>query len=154
MTRDEELAALRARIEQLEKANKPLDWAALDREAALWRDQMHQASEARMARFSNFSREDLRAFEAATPTETCRDLWQHGTTPSPSGAGVSGQVTKVSRNAGLPGSNTGGWGREIPLGPQPGINHIDRLMAAEDMEFRRQRMLEEAQRQAMLKDQT
>lgn len=50
---------------------------------------------------------------------------------SPSQAGASGQVTKVSSNAGLVGSNSG-WRRETPLGPAPHISHVDRLMDAAD----------------------
>jgi hypothetical protein len=127
---DDELAELKAaqaqmaaRIAELEAKEKPpKSLAELDREAALWRDEMHQASEARMSRFSNFSREQLRAFEAATPPDTCRDLVQHGTVQSPSAAGTSGVITSVSRNPGFGGN---GWREATPLGPQPGIGLID-----------------------------
>jgi hypothetical protein len=54
-------------------------------------------------------------------------------------------------NVRVGGGNTSGWAREIPLGPQPGIGYIDRMMMAEDLEFRRQRIQEAAQQQAMQK---
>ena len=60
----------------------------------------------------------------------------------PSSAGTSGQVGRVSANPGIPGSNTSGWLRETPISPPPGIHHIDRMMAHEDIEFRRQRIAE------------
>jgi hypothetical protein len=69
------------------------------------------------------------------PTDFIQDIRKdHQNAPrGPSQAGASGQITKVSSNAGLPGTvNTGGWREPPPLGPQPGINHVDRLMDAAD----------------------
>jgi hypothetical protein len=114
MTDKDEIAALKARVEELEARAKPSPPRDLEREAREWADQMHQAREARMSQASAFSREDLRAFEAACSTADLRDIVQHGTIPGPSGAGASGQITKVSNSPGLPGSNTGGWARETP----------------------------------------
>ena len=93
-----------------------------EREAREWADQMHQLREGRMSQFSAFSREDLRAMEAACPSDTVRDLVQHGTVQSPSGAGVSGTITRVSNNPGIGGT---GWRDATPIGPPPGINLID-----------------------------
>jgi hypothetical protein len=151
MTDSTEIDDLKRELAQVKAAMKPHDPAAMEREVREWRDKVHKMREAHMAHASNFSNEDLRAMEAACSTRDIQDIVKHGTIPSPSGAGVSGQITKISSNPGIPGSNTG-WRDAIPLGPQPHIQHVDRLMAAEDMEFRRQRMLEEAQRQAMLRE--
>jgi hypothetical protein len=144
----DELSELRARIAELERA-KPApmpDEAA----AAKWRNEMHQAAENRMARANAFSHEDLRAMEAATPADTCRDLWQHGRTPGPSAAGTSGMITKVSSNAGLPGSNTG-WRTAPAIGLPPGVAIADRLMDAQDARDRAELVERHARMQAMQK---
>jgi hypothetical protein len=150
MTDNDEIADLKRELAQVKAAMKPLDPAALEREARAWRNQMHQAAENRMTHASAFSAADLAAMDAAVPADMCRDLVRHGVVQGPSAAGSSGTITKVSSNAGLPGSNTG-WRTAPSITPPVGINHIDRMMAAEDLEFRRQRLQEEAQRQAMMK---
>src|SRR5262245_38107504 len=104
---EKELAELKAKVAELERASQGVDFAASDRAAAEWRDQMHQASEARMSNAGAWTREDYHNFRAAVPGDTCRDLVQHGTVQSPSGAGASGTIEKVSSNPGLPSSNTG-----------------------------------------------
>jgi hypothetical protein len=151
VTNEEELVALRARIEQLEKANKPLDWAALDREAALWKDQMHQAAEARMSRASAFSREDLAAMEAATPTAMVQEIaMRDNRAPTgPSSEGVISSSQTLS-NVRVGGGGTG-WAREIPLSNPPGVRILDQIMDHEDAKDRHERMVEEARRQALLK---
>jgi hypothetical protein len=152
MTNNDEIADLKRELSQIKDAMKPIDRAAMEREAKEWADKMHQAREAHMSHASAFSKEDLAAMEAATPTAMVRDIaMRDARAPSgPSAQGVipSSQPLSAIRTGG---SGTSGWAREIPLGPQPGINHIDRLMAAEDLEFRRQRIAEEAQRQALQK---
>ena len=119
MSNEEELVALRARIEQLEKANKPLDWAALDREAALWKDQMHQASETRMSRASAFSREDLAAMEAATPTSTVQEIAMRDNR-APTGPSSEGVIpsSQLLSNVRVGGGGTG-WRDATPLAPPP-----------------------------------
>jgi hypothetical protein len=146
----DEIAALRRELAQV-KAAQPLDRATLEREAAEWRDKMHQMSETRMSHASAFSREQLAAMEAATPRDMIHDLVRHGVVQSPSAAGSSGQVTKVSSNPGLPGSNTGGWVTATPIGPPPGVALADRLMDAQDIKDRHELMMAEARRLAALK---
>jgi hypothetical protein len=99
---------------------------------------------------ARFGAEDLRAMEAACSTNDLRDIVRHGTIRSPSGAGTRGQITKVSSNPGIPGSNTG-WRTAAPIGPPPGVNWADRLMDAQDAKDRHELMMQEARRQAMLK---
>jgi hypothetical protein len=81
-----------------------------------------------------------------------RDLVAHGTVQSPSGAGASGTVSKVSANpGGIPGSNTSGWRDATPLGPQPGINHVDRLLNQADVQDRAERIAQAARTEAIRK---
>jgi hypothetical protein len=47
--------------------------------------------------------------------------------------------------------NTGGWRPETPFGPQPGINHVDRLVDAQDAKDRAELVAQEARRVAMKK---
>jgi hypothetical protein len=85
------------------------------------------------------------------PTDMMRDIVRdHQNEPrGPSQAGASGQVTKVSSNAGLPGTvNTHGWRDATPLGPQPHIQHVDRLMDAQDRKDRADLIQQEARRRA------
>jgi hypothetical protein len=132
---------------------KPIDPAALEREAKEWADKMHQAAEARMSHASAFSREDLAAMERATPTSTVQAIaMRDARAPfGPSAQGVIPSSQPLS-NIRTGGSGTG-WLPERPLGPQPGINHIDRLLDHADAQDRHERMMQEAQRLAMLKGQ-
>jgi hypothetical protein len=150
MTDNNELANLKRELAEVRAAMRPLDPKALEREAAEWRNRMHQAAENRMSRANAFSPEDLRAMDAAVPADMCRDLVRHGTVQSPSAAGSSGMITKVSSNAGLPGSNTG-WRTAPPIGPPPGVAIADRLLDAADARDRHELMVQEARRQALLK---
>jgi hypothetical protein len=121
----------------------------MEREAAEWRDKMHQASEARMSRASAFSHDQIAAMQAAAPPDTINDLVTHGVVREPSAAGSSGLVTKVSANPGLPGST--GWRTATPIGPPPGVALADRLMDHQDAIDRHHLMVEEARRRALLK---
>jgi hypothetical protein len=152
MTNDEKIAKLEAEIEALKQAAKPpesIDW---DRVVAEHRDKMHQAAERRAANWYQPSREELAAYQRATPDDCCRDLASHGTTPQRSVAGVSGTLSSVHPNAGLAGSHKGtGWREAAPLGPPPGVAAADRLMDAQDAKDRHALIMEEAQRLAMQK---
>jgi hypothetical protein len=99
---------------------------------------------------SMFSRADLAAMRSAAPDNVCREIaMRDARAPtSPSQAGVSGQVTKVSTNTGLPGTNTSGWMRDTPLTNPPGTNYADKLMDAADRRDRAELIAREG---AMLK---
>jgi hypothetical protein len=45
-----------------------------------------------------------------------------------------------------------GWREASPLSNPPGINYADRLMDAQDAKDRHERIVEEAQRQALIKE--
>jgi hypothetical protein len=111
---NKQILALEAEIAKL-KSSQP---TPIDREAeAKWRNEMHQLSEARALRDAKsfFSRAELAAMQSAAPDDVCRDIVRDNRAPtSPSQAGVSGQVTRVNTNVGLPGSNTG-WSTPVPI---------------------------------------
>jgi hypothetical protein len=85
------------------------------------------------------------------PTADVQDIRAHAQIPSRSAAGTTGQVTKVSSNAGLVGSNTTGWQAPTALTPPPGVAQCDRLMDHQDAVDRHERMMAEAKRQALIK---
>jgi hypothetical protein len=134
----DEIAALRKRVEELEAKGKPapeIDW---EKRIAEHMNEVHQMREGRMALASNFHADDLRAMEAAAPTLIVKGIaLRDARAPTgPSSAGTSGQVSRVSSNPGLPGSNTSGWVDPRPLGPPPGIHHVDAQMIADEVRQR------------------
>jgi hypothetical protein len=122
---DDEIAALKARIDQLERANKPP--APLDLKD--WTPPPNPIDRLQMPASV------LREMARAVPDHVVKDIVSRGTIPGPSGAGASGTITRVSSNPGIPGSNTG-WAREIPIGPPPGIRMVDALCIADDVRQR------------------
>jgi hypothetical protein len=89
--------------------------------------------------------ETMREMARVTPTDMIREIaMRDGRAPQgPSAQGI------------IPGSQPmsavrvgGGVAHEIPLGPQPGINHVDRLLDHADAQDRHARMMEEAKRRA------
>lgn len=128
---DERITRLEAELAALKSSQPtPIDRAV----EGEWRDKMHEIAErnASQGALSHYTPAQLREMTAACPDPQSLVRDHRGAPTGPSSAGTSGQVTKVSTNAGLPGSNTSGWRREAPLGPQPHIQHVDRLMDAQD----------------------
>jgi hypothetical protein len=128
----DEIAELRAEIAALKAPPKSRE--QLDAECRAFQDEMHKMRERRMG--------------VATPpsvvrdwnvldTATCQDLRTHGTVQSPSQAGASGTVTKVSSSPGIAGT---GWQKPIPLGPPPGIGLVDALCIADDVRQRAEKL--------------
>jgi hypothetical protein len=119
MTRDEEIAALKARITALEKAAappEPFTPEPLQRFDPTARMAMPEST--------------LAAMIAAVPDHVMKDVIAKGGIQPPSGAGASGTISSVHQSPGLPGST--GWRPEVPFGPQPGINYIDRMLDEQD----------------------
>ena len=102
---------------------------------------------------ANIDPETLKDMERAAPTKLMRDIaMRDNRAPlGPSSQGIiptSQQVSRASSGAGLVGSTTG-WRNPTPLGPQPGINHVDRLVDAQDRRDRHEFIQrEEAMRRA------
>ena len=143
-TSKDEIAALKAEVDKLKASLAP----ALDDRAAVgaWRDQMRAASEARASVMHPSVVRDM----AVIPDDVVRAvaLRDSRAPQGPSSAGASGQVTRVSSNPGIPGSNTSGWLRETPLGPPPGIGYVDMLARVDEAKQRGVAMVEEARRKA------
>ena len=132
MTDKSELVALRKRIEELEaKAKPPEKSNFVPMTDAEWIDQMHQMRERRMSMATPPS--VVRDWNVI-PDHIVRGVVQDRHAPTgPSGAGASGQVTKVSSNPGLPGS---GWSAPVPLSNPPGINWVDAQCIADEVRQR------------------
>jgi hypothetical protein len=149
MTDQEKLEALEKEVAALKNAIKPPP-RDMEREMAEWRGEMHRISEARASAdaLSHFHRDQLCDMERACPTSVVRDIVRRGGIPEPSLAGQDGQVTAVHRSPGLPGS---GWVAPRSLGPPPGIEHVDRIVAAQDARDRAELIAQEARVAAVRK---
>ena len=111
MSDDKELAALKARVAELE-ARGP---TVIDEEAAArWKDEMHQAAERRASAFNPFPREDLRAMRAACPDKDAHAIAMRDNR-APTGPSSQGIIpsTQVVSNVRVGGGT--GWAREVPL---------------------------------------
>src|SRR5215472_6830038 len=130
---DDEIDALRKRVEELEaKAKPPEKSDFVPKTDAEWIDEMHQMRERRMSMATPPSVvRDLTVLDNAT----CRDLVQHGTVQSPSMAGTSGQVTSVHPGGGAA-VNTTGSVDPRPLRPPPGIEWVDAIAIADEVRQR------------------
>jgi len=136
MTRDEEIAALRARIEQLERAGKPPPAPDL----------------------KSFERFDPTA-NMRMPAEALREMINNPLIDStmrgairdsraPTGpASMIPEKFSASQRQSVK-QSTPRWRPEIPIGPPPGVVQADRLMDAQDAKDRDERMMEEARRRA------
>jgi hypothetical protein len=143
----DEIAALRAEVASLKNAIKPptIDMEQLVREH---KAEQHRQAEARMARAAPFTRADIEAFERACPPSVAQDIARRGGIPGPSLAGQDGQITAVRGPSGLPGS---GWVAPRSMGPPPGIQHVDRIVEAQDRRDRAELIAQEARVAAVRK---
>jgi hypothetical protein len=140
--RDEELAALKARVAELERANKPKEpFKPQPYEPIDWTARMSMPPSA------------LRAMVEAVPDRMLRDIVRdnRNAPTGPTGAiPRSQQVTGGGGPANVPGSGTG-WGHSTPIGPPPGVAQADRLMDAQDQKDRAELVEREARFKAMEK---
>ena len=131
----DELAELKARIDELERAAKPPepyidDWVPPP--PAIDRVSMHPST--------------MMEFARAVPDSVIRDIVQDNRAPQgPSSAGASGQITKVSTSPGIPGSGTG-WVNSSPLTPPAGLRWVDQQLDAQDRKDRETLIEQEALR--------
>jgi hypothetical protein len=138
----DELAALKARVAELEARTKPPPPAPPAPKGFQRYDYTAGMSMPASA---------LRAMVQATPDAMVRDIaMRDGRAPTgPSAQGVIPASQPLS-NVRVGGSGTG-WAREIPLSNPPGVAILDRIMDAQDAKDRHELMVQEARRQALLK---
>jgi hypothetical protein len=134
----EELAALKARVAELEEKAKPLEpevsWEERERRRREWENEMHQLREGRMSQAMPPSVvRDMAVLDDNLVKEIALRDARAPTGPSSQGAIPSSQHLSDVRPSG---SGTGGWAREIPLGPQPGIHWVDAQLIADDVKQR------------------
>jgi hypothetical protein len=137
----DELAALKARVAELEKAAKPT--ALPDMKSFRRFDPTEGMS---------MDRSVMREMARAVPDAMIREIaLRDGRAPTgPSAQGVVPSSQPLS-NVRVGGTGGTGWAKEVPLGPQPHIQHVDRLLDHADAQDRHERMVAEARRLAMLK---
>jgi hypothetical protein len=129
MSDKEEIAALRKRIDELERANKPPE-------------PFKPAPYQRYDPTANFSLPPsvVREMAAAVPANFMRDIVRDNRAPmTPATIPASQQASQ------RPGAGDGtGWSRSIPLSPPPGVAQADRLMDAQDARDRAELIEREA----------
>jgi hypothetical protein len=144
----DKLDALQAEIERLKAAQPtPIDHAA----AARWKDEQHASAERRAAAYNPFTRSQLAEMQAAAPDNVCAGIVRDNrAVPGRRSALPPSQQLSNGRDSEPP-SNTTGWRDAIPIGPQPGIQHVDRLLDEADRRDRLALVQEEARRRALEK---
>jgi hypothetical protein len=132
-----ELAALRKRVAELERAANPppspdpRSFQRYDPTAGM-----------------SMPVETLREMARAVPDNFIRDIAMRDAR-APTGPSAQGVVSSSQQVSNVRGGGGTGWVRETPIGPPPGVNYADRLMDAQDAKDRHERMVEEARRLAM-----
>jgi hypothetical protein len=139
MTNKDEIAALKARVEELERANKPPepfkddDWRPYDPTANM-----------------SMPRSTMLEMANAVPDHLVRGIVSdhYGAPQGPSAQGITPSSQPVSNVR--PGGGTG-WQAPIPLGPPPGLAQADRLMDEQDRRDRAELIERDARLKAMQK---
>jgi hypothetical protein len=136
----DENADLKRRIEALEAKVSPPKSDFVEMSDAEWIDKMHQMRERRMNLASNFHPDDLRAMEAACPTDLVRSIALRDarapTGPAGSAIPSSQQVSNVRTGGG---SSTPGWVEPRPLSNPPGTNWVDAIAIADEVRQRKEK---------------
>jgi hypothetical protein len=133
----DKIAKLEAEVAALREKISPPKSDFVEMSDAEWIDRQHQARERRMNFASNFHPDDLRAMEAACPTDLVRSIaLRDARAPTgPAGSAIpSSQPVSNVRTGG--GSSTPGWVDPRPLGPPPGIRWVDAQLDAQDAKDR------------------
>jgi hypothetical protein len=130
MTDKDRIAALERDLADLKAAQpKPQPTREeMERSAAEWRDQMHQLREGNASRVPPWL---VRECAGGVTNADAQDLVRASHAPQgPSGQGVIPSSQAMSNVR--PGGGSSGWSEARPLGPQPGIHHVDRLLNEAD----------------------
>jgi hypothetical protein len=137
---DKKIAALEQEVEALKAkstpAPAPTDPRETERSIAEHIDRMHQMRERRMGLASNFHPDDLRAMEAACPTDLVRSIALRDARAPQGPAGSAIPSSQSVSNVRTGGSSTPGWSEPRPLGPPEGIRHVDAQCIADDVRQR------------------
>jgi hypothetical protein len=135
-----ELAEQKAKVEALERANKPKEpfvrepWQPIDYTAGM-----------------SMPRSVMEEMARAVPDHVMSGVVRDSHAPrSPTMHGPADQVTASSPRGGSAGDGTG-WARSIPLGPPPGLRYVDAQIDAQDRKDRRELIEQKAREQALLK---
>jgi hypothetical protein len=126
-TKDQELAELRARVAQLERAARPVP--SPDPRSAPRFDPTERMS---------MPASTLREMAAAVPDRMVREIATDRAATRP--------VSAVEDDAPRPSRKGIGWVDPRPISPPPGINHADRLMDQQDRIDREELMARSAKR--------
>ena len=138
-----ELAEQKAKVEALERANKPKEpFKPQPYEPIDWTARMSMPPSA------------LRAMVEAVPDRVIRDIAMRDARapqgPSSQGAIPSSQQVSNVHPGGVPGGGTG-WAREIPFGPSVHQRYVDAQLDAQDARDKAERIRQDAQLKAMEK---
>jgi hypothetical protein len=127
MTNKDEIAELKARVAELERANKP----------PVFKSEPYQ----RYDPTAGMSMPKSTMLEMAAAVPDMREIAMRDNR-APTGPSSQGVVSSSQMVSNVRGS---GWAREIPIGPPPGVNYADRLMDAQDAKDRHERIAQDAQ---------
>jgi hypothetical protein len=139
--RDEEIAALKARVEELERAAKPPE---------PFKPEPYQRYDPTEG--MRMPPSALAAMVAAVPDHVIREIaMRDGRAPT----GRPGMIPNSQQSSGgggsgsanVPGSGTG-WAHETPIGPPPGLRYVDAQLDAQDARDRAELIEREARLQA------
>jgi hypothetical protein len=138
--KDDELAALKARVEELERAAAP---------PKPFKPPPHQQYDPTAG--MSMPPSALAAMVAVVPDRMIQDIVQDNRAPT----GRPGMIPSSQQSTGggpanVPGSGTG-WAHETPIGPPPGVAQADRLMDAQDAKDRAELIEREARFKAVEK---
>jgi hypothetical protein len=137
--KDDEIAALRKRIEELEAKAKPPE---------PFKPQPYQ-------RYDPTERmcmppSALAAMVNAVPDHVLRDIVRDNRGAPTGPTGAIPRSTGGGGPANVPGGGTG-WAHETPIGPPPGLRYVDAQLDAQDAKDRQELVEKKAREQALLK---
>jgi hypothetical protein len=123
--KDDELAKLKARVEELERAAKPPE---------PFKPQPHQQYDPTAGMSMPLS--TMLEMARAVPDHVLRDIAMRDNRAPTGRPGMIPTSQQPSGGGGPSPSSTPGWVEPTPLGPPPGINWVDAQLIADDVKQR------------------